>query len=833
MNNPYPGLSSKHNEATAIVQALTPTEKASLCSGQNFWHLKGIERVKLPEVMVTDGPHGLRKQAKSADHVGLNRSVPATCFPTAVTLAASWNVALLEEIGQALGQQCIEENVAVLLGPGLNIKRHPYCGRNFEYFSEDPYLSGHCAAAMVRGVQSQGVGTSIKHFAVNNQENGRMILDAVVDERTLREIYLRGFEIAVKEAQPWTVMCAYNRVNGPYCSEHDWLLNQVLREEWGFEGLVVTDWGAANDRVQGVKSGLDLEMPGSGGINDEKVLTALENGELDEQTLDKTMVRNVAVSLLGQDVQQNEVAVDFQAHHNLARRAAIEGTVLLKNDDNLLPLASSNSVAVIGEFAKHPRFQGAGSSQVNPTELENAWTAMTEYTDSLLFAPGYDAKNPQHEPDLISDAVKAAKQADVAIVFAGLPSLYESEAFDRTHMNLPDQHNRLIQAVCAVNPNTVVVLSNGAPVTMPWVDAPKSIVESYLLGQAGGTAIADILFGAANPSGKLAESFPWSASDILADQWFPGQPRQVQYREGLAVGYRHHLTAQTPVMYPFGHGLSYTNFDYTNPAIEVLSQSPIQVKVSLDITNTGAMDGSEAIQLYVHDKEASVFRPAAELAAFTKVELTPGQSHSVELLLDMRSFAIYDVGNQDWVVEGGTFEIRIGASSQDIRHVLEIELDGTGDITETARHNTPPDYLDQLNQLPKATFENALGRTIPEPDPEFPYHLNTSVRELTTTWLGRKVRQRMMNQFLSNMGGNSEDKTLNKMMAEMVNNMPLRGIAMFSRGKLSFHVLEVLIAVMNGEISQAIKIWARYKIEQGEKKARRKESQKNESQKRL
>ena len=816
MTDMHSGLKAKHNQAKALVEQMTAEEKARLCSGRSFWFLEGIERLELKQVMVTDGPHGLRKQNTSADHVGLNRSVPAVCFPTAVTLAATWNTTLLEEIGQALGQQCIDEDVAVLLGPGLNIKRHPYCGRNFEYFSEDPLLSGKMAAALVRGVQSQGVGTSIKHYAVNNQENGRMILDAVVDERSLREIYLRGFEIAVTEAQPWTVMCAYNRVNGEYCSEHNWLLNTVLRDEWGFEGLVVTDWGAANDRVKGIQNGLDLEMPSSGGINDEKVLRALSTGELSEADLDQAIMRNVAVSLLGEDVQESQVSLDLQAHHNLARRAAIEGTVLLKNDDQLLPLKSNQSVAVIGAFAKHPRYQGAGSSQVNPTQLENAWTAMTEFTDALLYAPGYDAKNSIEDPELIADAVKAAKQADVAVVFAGLPSIYESEAFDRLHLDLPEQHNRLIQAVCEANPNTVVVLSNGAPVSIPWLQAPKAIIEGYLAGQAGGTAMADILFGAANPSGKLAETFPWAASDVLADQWFPGQHRQVTYCEGLAVGYRQFLTSATPVMFPFGYGLSYTEFRYSNTQAEAVSQDPIAVKVRLDVENVGRYDGAETVQVYVHAKDSAVFRPEIELAGFAKVELISGEQRAVEIQLNQRAFAVYDVGTSSWTVPEGTYEIRIGASSADIRASHTVQLAGTGVLSDEMLTRYPADYLERLKAAPTDTFAQALGHPVAEPEPALPYHLNSSVGELTATWLGRKVRQRIIANFLQGMGANSNDKTLNKMMAEMANNMPLRGIAMFSRGKLPFHLLEILIAVMNGEYNQAMKIWARYKIDQGE-----------------
>ena len=440
---------------------------------------------------------------------------------------------------------------------------------------------------------------------------------------------------------------------------------------------------------------------------------------------------------------------------------------------------------------------------------------MTEFTDSLLYAPGYDAKSAEEDPELISDAVKAAKQAEAAIVFVGLPSIYESEAFDRTHLNLPSQHNQLIQAVSAANPNTVVVLSNGAPVSMPWLSAPKAVLEGYLAGQAGGTAIADILFGAANPSGKLAETFPWAADDVLAGQWFPGKHRQVPYCERLSVGYRQYASTKTPVMFPFGFGLSYTTFAYANPKITVVSQDPIEVSVSIDISNTGNHAGAETVQVYVHDKEASVYRPEIELAAFDKVHLEPGAQATLEFSLNLRAFAFYDTGHDDWVVEPGKFDILIGASSEDVRASLEIELDGTQMASHLARHGSPVNYLELLNESPNEAFAQALGYAIPDPEPTLPYHLNSSVGELTQTWLGRKVRQKIIANFLQGMGANSNDKTLNKMMMEMANNMPLRGIAMFSRGKLPFHTLEMIIAVLNGEFGKAMKIWAQNKISTG------------------
>ena len=828
MNNDYPGLKSKHNQAAAIVDQLTRAEKAKLCSGKSFWYLESIERLNLPAVMVTDGPHGLRKQDSGADHVGLNQSVPATCFPTACALAASWDIELLHEVGVALGEQCVAEQVTVLLGPGVNIKRHPYCGRNFEYFSEDPYITGKLATALIQGVQSQGIGTSIKHFAVNNQENGRMIVDAIVDERSLREIYLRGFEMAIKAAQPWTVMCAYNRINGTYCSENDWLLNQVLRHEWGFEGLVVTDWGATNDRVAGVESGLDLEMPSSGGLNDKLVEAALENGSLDEAILDKSISRNIALSLLGQDLHEKinladkgstgaelTYEIDQQEHHLLARRAATESIVLLKNEDDILPLKEGRSYAVIGEFAKRPRYQGAGSSQVNPTELENAWQAITEYSDALLYAPGYDAKTSEEDEALIQDAVNAAKQAETAIIFAGLPSIYESEGFDRTHLNLPAQHSRLIHAVSSANPNTIVVLLNGAPVAMPWLDSPRAVLEAYLPGQAGGTAIADILFGAQNPCGKLAETFPWSATDVAANKWFPGKHRQVQYREGLNVGYRYFDSAEVPVLFPFGHGLSYTSFEYSNLEHAEFTQGE-SLNISFDLKNVGERQGAEIVQCYITAKNATVYKPEQELKAFTKVRLESGEQQRIQLQLNDDAFSFYDIGSKQWVVEPGEYEIRIAASSRDIRLQANIQVSSEQTASSIAQQSMPPEMPSAGFDVANDQFDLMLNKTCPPPETSRPYHLNSSVGELRESWLGSKVRKRIIENFMKNMGANNSDATLSKMFEEMADNMPLRGMALFSRGKLDFLQLNMLIAALNGKPIEAARIWVASRVAQSD-----------------
>ena len=791
------GLKSKHNEAAALVAEMTTAEQAGLCSGKSFWYLKGVERLGLPSVMVTDGPHGLRKQA-SREHADLHASVPATCFPTAAALASSWDRQLLRRIGVALGEQCVAEDVAVILGPGLNIKRHPFCGRNFEYFSEDPLIAGEMAAAMVDGVQSQGVGTSVKHYAVNNQEFARMSVDVIVDERTLREIYLRGFEIVVKRSQPWTVMCAYNRVNGPYCGEHNQLLNEILRDEWGFEGLVVSDWGATNDRVLGVKNGLDLEMPGSGGINDSKIEADIASGTLKAQQLEQVATRVTSLALLGADVIANEVVLDQEAHHELAVEAAAQSAVLLKNDRDVLPLSSDiGQVAVIGEFARRPRYQGTGSSQVQPTRLDDAWTALEALlaTERLTYAPGYDAAKTSPDAALIEEAVAAARGADAAVVFAGLPNTFESEGFDRTHLDMPQQHVDLIEAVSAANTNTVVVLAGGSPFAMPWLDSVAAVLQTYLPGQGGGTAAAQLLMGSANPCGKLAETFALAQDQVPTDRWFPGNERQVQYREGLYVGYRYFNSFERDVLFPFGHGLSYTTFEYSDvsaPREHDIESGDVTVRFS--ITNTGTRSGAEVAQLYVRPPEGSLYRPAQELKAFDKIYLRPGEIGEVELVLDARVFATYDPEQSRWIVPPGRYVLEVGASSRDVRarHVLDIQSNDTPACEMTG----PSIGADGLNTT-DAAFAEMLGHEVPEERGIRPYHINSTLREVAESPIGRVFRDRAAAAFLARIGGVDQDETLKRMFEEMANAMPLRSLVLLSGGAFTEKQVHTLLDVLN------------------------------------
>ncbi|MEK4517717.1 glycoside hydrolase family 3 C-terminal domain-containing protein [Paenibacillus sp. FSL H8-0122] len=702
-------------ELQKLISQMTLEEKAGLCSGLDFWNTKGIERLGIPSVMVTDGPHGLRKQQGDADHLGLNNSVPATCFPSAAGLASSWDRDLIFRVGEALGTECQVENVAVLLGPGNNIKRSPLNGRNFEYFSEDPFLASEMAANHVKGVQSQGVGTSLKHFAANNQEHRRMSVDAVIDERTLREIYLASFEGTVKQSQPWSVMCSYNQVNGEYASESYELLTKVLREEWGFEGFVVSDWGAVNERVKALAAGLELEMPSSAGIGDAKIVAAVKSGELAMETLDLAVERILAFIFKSVENRNPHAVFDPEKHHQLAREVARESMVLLKNEGGILPLVKSGRIAVIGEFAKQPRYQGGGSSHVNPSRMDDAFVelqAVAGDAASFLYAQGYELESDDINADLLREACDTAAKADAAVLFLGLPDRYESEGYDRSHLLLPASHKALIEAVAEVQSEIIVVLSNGAPVEMPWLHRAKAVLEGYLGGQAFGGAVADLLFGDVSPSGKLAETFPMKLSDNPSFLNFPGEGDTVEYKEGLFVGYRYYDKKEIEPLFPFGFGLSYTEFEYSNL---VLDQTRIQdtdtVQVSVTVKNTGSRTGKEVVQLYVSDMESSVIRPLQELKGFAKIELQPGEERIVTFTLDKRSFAYYNVKLADWHVESGMFTISVGSSSRDIRLSTQLELESTVKLSGRFHRNTTVGDLlaNPLTEEKAKSFSSVFG----------------------------------------------------------------------------------------------------------------------------
>lgn len=756
----------------ALLAEMTLEEKAGMCSGLDFWRLKGVERLGIPSIMVTDGPHGLRKQQGGTDHLGIFESVPATCFPSAAGMASSWDRELIGKVGEALGEECQAEDVAVLLGPGANIKRSPLCGRNFEYFSEDPYLSSEIAASHINGVQSQGVGTSLKHFAVNNQEHRRMGVDAVVDERTLREIYLASFEGAVRKAQPWTVMSAYNKVNGTYASENPYLLTDILKGEWGHEGLVVTDWGANNNRVDGLAAGQELEMPSSGGVNDRKIVDAVQSGQLSEEVLDRAVERILSLIFKSVDNRKPEADYDRAEHHALARKVAGETMVLLKNEQNLLPLQQNHKLAVIGAFAQKPRYQGGGSSHIKPTQIDVPFEEIQKLAGdaaSVAYAQGYHADSDDTDESLLEQAIEAAKGADAAIIFAGLPDRYESEGYDRKHLRMPANQNQLIEAIAAVQSNVVVVLLGGSPVEMPWIGQAGSVLEAYLGGQAVGGAIADVLFGIVNPSGKLAETFPVKLSDNPSFLFFPGEGNRVEYREGIFVGYRYYDTKQVKPLFPFGHGLSYTTFAYSNL---LLSRKDMRdtdtLEVQVTVQNTGTRAGKEIVQLYVRDVESTVMRPTKELKGFAKVDLQPGEKAAVTLTLDKRSFAYYNVLLRDWHVESGQYEILIGRSSEDIA------LSDTLTVESTVKVKTKVDRSTLLADL------------MSDPD-------------------RAPVVQGLVQSFQSGMGVSMDSDSMKdamgegtgEMFAEMMKYMPLRAMVSFSQGAFTDEMLDGLLAQLN------------------------------------
>lgn len=748
-----------------MVAQLTLEEKAGLCSGDTFWTTKAVERVGIPSIMLTDGPHGVRKQQGEADHLGLNQSVPSTCYPSAAGLASSWNRDLIRRVGEALGKEAQTEGVSILLGPGANIKRSPLCGRNFEYFSEDPYLTGELAASHIEGVQSQGVGSSLKHYAVNNQEHRRMTTDVLVDERTLRETYLTGFEIAVKKAQPWTVMSAYNRVNGVYCSENETLLTSILKEEWGHEGIVVSDWGAVNEAVASVAAGMELEMPSNYGLSQHKIAAAVQSGELSEEVLNQSVERLLNVIFKAVDHKQRAASYDKEAHHRLAREVAQETMVLLKNENQLLPLEKTGKVALIGALAERVRYQGGGSSHVNPTKLDSIREEIEKSANGnmeIVYTQGYDLDSDENVRSLLNEAKRIASEVDTAILFVGLPDRYESEGYDRTHLELPSNQCRLIEEVAAVQPNIVVVLSNGAPVVMPWLGRVRAVLEGYLGGQAFGGAIADLIFGDANPSGKLAETFPKQLKHNPSHPYFPGEGDRVEYREGLFVGYRHYDIRGIEPLFPFGYGLSYTTFKYSNlklEALEMTDQDTLQVDV--DVTNTGTRFGKEIVQLYVCDVESSVIRPEKELKGFVKVELAPGETKTVTFTMNHRSFAYYNVNLKDWHVETGQFQLLIGRSSRDIVLQDTVKVRSTQEIVPT-------------------------------------FHRNTTLGELLANPKTAPIIQQLQRL---NIDVESSDAVSSDMLEAMLRYMPIRTLMAFSRGSMNEEKLSELLDKCNQAVA--------------------------------
>lgn len=782
---------------------LTLGQQVAVLSGHDAWRTEAVPEHGARAVVVADGPHGMRVLPEGHDAIPTAGSLPATCFPPAVTMASTWDEPLIEAVGAALAREAAALGVDVVLGPGLNIKRHPRGGRNFEYYSEDPLLSGRFAAAAVRGLQSQGVGGCLKHFAVNNQESHRFVVDAIVDERTLRELYLAGFEYAVTHARPWTVMCSYNRLNGEQVSEHRGLLTTILREEWGFDGLVMSDWAATADRGVGVRAGLDLEMPSSSGLSDAETIRAVMSGDLPIDAVLTSVRRLLDLAERAQGAEADRPAVApsdtggnagvggalAEESHQLARTAAAAGTVLLTNN-GILPLAATTRVAVIGAFATAPRYQGNGSSAVVPTRIEAALKAFTDRFDQVSHAAGYHLKGPEVDPTLIAEAATLAAEADVAIVMVGLPGHYESEGFDRDHLELPVQHNRLVEAVCAANPNTVVALSNGSPVLMPWHERPAAILESYLGGQASGAALVDVLLGEAEPGGRLAETFPARAEDISAEPFFDQHPRQALYREGLFVGYRHAVTAEVAPLFPFGHGLSYTTFEWADFAADrEVVEAGERVEVSLTVTNIGERPGSEVVQVYRHDRSGVVLRPRRELVGFAKVRLEPGEQRTVRIPIPERAFEFYDVVGGGWQRSRGRHDLEIARSSIEVLHTIGLEV--AGGVTASAE----PPQTPAISTTDDA-FRARLGRPIPTPDPVRPFTRNSTIEELRESPAGR-----LFASLLWRMAPLEEeartDEALKQMYQRSFQELPIRSAAIFSQGKLTWPVVDALLAVFN------------------------------------
>lgn len=749
------------------IAKMTLEEKASLCSGLDFWHTKPIERLGVKSVMVSDGPHGLRKQSKKADHLGVNKSIPAVCFPAACATAASFDPDLLEQLGQALGDSCQHEEVSVVLGPAINIKRSPLCGRNFEYFSEDPYLAAELSVAIIQGIQSRHIGTSVKHFAANSQEHRRMSSDSRVDERTMREIYLPAFEASVKRGKAWTVMCSYNRINGIFASENHEYLTDILRGEWGFDGYVVSDWGAVSNRVAGIAAGLDLEMPGSGGENDKRIVQAVREGRLDEKLVDQAAERILTINERYLSKANPDTPWDQEAQHELARKLAAECMVLLKNEDHILPLKAGEQIAVIGEFARRPRFQGGGSSHINCFKVTSLMDAL-EGTEGISYAKGYTITADAPDEALITEAVAAAKAAKVAVVVAGLPDAYESEGYDRSHLRMPACQEALIARVAEANPNTVVVLYNGSPIEMPWLGQVKGLIEAYLGGQAVGGATSDILFGEVNPCGRLPETFPMKLEDTPSFLSYGGEKDNAVYNEGVFVGYRYYDKKKMQVLFPFGYGLSYTSFAYSNLR---LSASRIKdtdgLKVEVDVKNTGNRAGKEVVQLYVGDVQSTLFRPHRELKGIRKVLLAPGETKTVVFELDKRAFAHWCTQAHDWRVESGEFTLEIGKSSRDLVLCETLWVESSD-----ASHES--------------------------------FEMDTIMEDLLKNEKARQVMKPLLDGFRARVGGGGQGDAdvggsaiTPAMMEAMVRYMPLRSFVGLTSGMVTFDQIHAILKAIN------------------------------------
>ena len=795
----------KHPE---IVNKMTLEQKAAFVSGLDYWHTQGCKELDLPSINITDGPHGLRKKnenKKTSDGIGLGNSVPATCFPPASATACSWDPELIEFMGKALADECLKEKVSVILGPGMNIKRAPTCGRNFEYFSEDPVLAGKMAAGLVKGVQSKGVGTSLKHYACNSQEAYRMIVDEVVDERALRELYLTAFEIAVKESDPWTVMNSYNRINGEYASQNAYLQQKVLRGEWGFNGLIVTDWGSSVDRIPGLMCGTDLEMPSSGGYNTKKIIDAVNNGELNIEDLDKRVDVVVDLILRSKPALEKTVNFSFDDHHAVARKVAEGSMVLLKNDDGILPLKKGTKVAVIGELAAAPRYQGAGSSVINPTKLDNALEELKKLGVDVTYARGYEKSKNEVNAELFDEAKKAAAACDVALVFVGLTEEFEGEGYDRENIEMPSSHNALVSAIAEANANTVVVLAGGSVINLPWINEVKGLLDTRLGGQATGSATANILTGVINPSGKTSETYPLAYSDNPTYGNYPAGPVTSEHRESIYIGYRYYDKAKKDVLFPFGYGLSYTSFEYSDLKVSAEEINDTDtLTVSFKVKNTGDVFGAEVAQLYVGDIESTIYRPLKELKGFKKVFLEAGEEKEVTLTLSKRDFAFFNVYSGDFQVESGEFAILIGSSSRDIKLIKTVTVNSTETATiPDYSVSAPAYYTADVEGMKGAQFEAVLGRPLPDSqrDTSKPIDIYCCLDDARhTKWGGRICG--LIEGMMAKMGSDANGD--GKMLAAMATQIPIRNFIAMSMGVFSTGMADGLLMILNDDKSSFV-----------------------------
>lgn len=806
-------------KAKELVSQMTLKEKAGLCSGQDCWNTKSVERLGISSVMVSDGPHGLRKQIGATDNLGIGESVPAVCFPTASALACSFDRELVGEVGKAIGEECLQEEVSVILGPGVNMKRNPLCGRNFEYYSEDPVVSGELAASFINGVQSTGVGTSLKHFAVNNQERHRMTVSAVIDERTLRETYLKAFELAVKKGKPATVMCSYNRINGVYSSENRYLLTEILRKEWGYEGLVVSDWGAVHDRALGVAAGLDLEMPGCGGINDAKIMQAVNAGSLPVSALDAAATRVTELLLAGAERKQPGYRYSKEEHHDLAVRAAEESAVLLKNENQVLPGKVGQSAAVIGAFAKTPRYQGAGSSKINPVRIDTPWDALTVSGVRAEYAEGYSlrvtkpknkkqaAEQAREQNRRLEEACRVAEGKDVVYLFAGLPEGYESEGFDRSNLKLPEEQNRLIEAVGKCGVPVVVILIGGAPMELPWITQVDAVLLAYLCGEGMGTAIANLLLGKKSPCGKLAETWPIALEDVPGNQYFPGKRLTVEHRESIFTGYRYYDTAKVPVRFPFGYGISYTKFAYSNLRTDKQRcDYGERLTVSCEVTNCGAVPAKETLFLFSAHKSKTVYLPEKELRGFTKVTLAPGETKTVVWELDTREFGYYNTLLHDWYAESGVYTLSVGANVLDCPLSVTLQLESREAPQPDFREAAPTYYHLPAKDfsVPEEEFKAIYGEPLPAGDIPLkrPYTMEHTLEDVRHTLLGRLIllvaEQLMKKECAAEEGQEG-------MMLATIREMPFFALVTSGDGMISEGMMEGILELLNGHYGKGIR----------------------------